>query len=60
LVLISELGISYGKNVSEDKTKLFFSLEELKGLPESLIKSLKLEDEKYEITMSYPHIHGVL
>ena len=38
---ISDLGTTFGSNLNEDTTYLLFSEEELKGVPEDLIKSFE-------------------
>ena len=38
---ISDLGTTFGSNLNEDTTYLLFTEEELKGVPEDLIKSFE-------------------
>ena len=38
---ISDLGTSFGSNLNEDTTFLYFTEEELKGVPEDLVKSFE-------------------
>ena len=38
---ISDLGTTFGSNLNEDTTYLYFSEDELKGVPEDLIKSFE-------------------
>ena len=44
---ISDLGTTFGSNLNEDTTCLYFTEEELKGVPEDLVKSFeKVRDHK--------------
>ena len=38
---ISDLGTNFGSNLNEDTTYVLFTEEELKGVPEDLIKSFE-------------------
>ena len=38
---ISDLGTNFGSNLNEDTTYVLFSEEELKGVPEDLVKSFE-------------------
>jgi len=57
---ISELGTDFSKNLNEDTTFLYFSEEELSGVPEDLVKSFDRDEEgKCKVTMKYPHFFPV-
>ncbi|KAJ5070293.1 saccharolysin [Anaeramoeba ignava] len=57
---ITENSIKYSKNLNEDKTKLLFDKQELEGLNEDLINELEKQEEKYVITLKYPHVFPIL
>ena len=47
----------FQQNLLKENTFLEFSIEELKGLPDSYIQGLeKLPSGKYKVTLSYPHV----
>lgn len=59
---IGELSTKFSTNISEDKTTITVStLDELKGVPESIIESLKRGDgDSYILGMDYPTYFGVM
>lgn len=58
---ISSLAIQFSKNLTEEKTKFNFTLEELKGLSEDFLSGLsKTPEGLYTVTLSYPHYFGCM
>jgi len=51
---MSELGIQFSKNLSEEDTSFLFSAVELAGCPESYLKERLQEDGSYKVTLKYP------
>jgi len=57
---ISELQTSYSSNLNEENTCLYFSKDELAGVPEDLVESFeKNEEGKCKVTLKYPHFFPV-
>ena len=57
---ISDLGTTFGSNLNEDTTFLCFTEDELKGVPEDLVKSFEKDgDNKCKVTLKYPHFFPV-
>ncbi|RXG59754.1 Thimet oligopeptidase, partial [Armadillidium vulgare] len=48
---MSELSIKFENNLNEDNTKLYFTKEELSGMPDDFI-----DDLKEVLTLKYPHL----
>ncbi|EGC36834.1 hypothetical protein DICPUDRAFT_54379 [Dictyostelium purpureum] len=60
---ISDLCIQFSKNLSEDKTKLSFSPDQLKGVPKDIVESLEKDESKegnYFVSLKYPEIQPVI
>jgi thimet oligopeptidase len=53
---LNELNVAFNKNISEDKTKVLFTKNELEGLSEDFIKAYKLPapETNYSFDMSTP------
>ena len=57
---ISELETEYSSNLNEENTCLYFSKEELAGVPQDLVDSFETnEDGKCKVTLEYPHFFPV-
>jgi len=57
---ISELQTEYSSNLNEENTCLYFSKEELAGVPQDLVDSFETNDEgKCKVTLKYPHFFPV-
>lgn len=59
---LSEMSITFGRNIAEDKTQVEFTREELDGVSEQVLKQLKKTEDgsKYIVTMKYPEMLPVL
>jgi len=57
---LSELGIVFSKNLNEEKGGLWFTKEELNGVPEDVLSLLKKEGDKYWLTFKYPDLFPTL
>jgi metallopeptidase MepB len=57
---LSQLGIAFSKNLNEEKGGIWFTAEELSGIPEDVLSLLKKEDDKYWLTFKYPDLFPTL
>lgn len=57
---LSQLGIAFSKNLNEEKGGLWFTAEELDGVPEDVLSLLKKEGDKYWLTFKYPDLFPTL
>lgn len=57
---LSQLGIIFSKNLNEEKGGLWFTAEELSGVPEDVLSLLKKENDKYWLTFKYPDLFPTL
>jgi metallopeptidase MepB len=57
---LSQLSIIFQKNLNEEKGGLWFSPEELDGVPKDVLSGLKKEDGKYWLTFKYPDLFPTL
>lgn len=51
---LSDLGITFGRNIAEAADTLFVTEEEMKGLPDDYKSARKMSDGRYRIDMTYP------
>ncbi|XP_076029322.1 thimet oligopeptidase-like isoform X2 [Oratosquilla oratoria] len=56
---MSELSIKFQRNLNEDNTKLYFTKEQLAGMPDDFITELAQKDDKLEVTLKYPHLFPI-
>lgn len=57
---LSQLGIAFSKNLNEENGGLWFTAEELNGVPDDVISLLKKDGEKYWLTFKYPDLFPAL
>lgn len=57
---LSQLSIAFSKNLNEEKGGLWFTAEELDGVPEDVLSLLKKEGDKYWLTFKYPDLFPTL
>jgi len=55
-----DLEIDFSKNIANDKSEVYLKASELNGLSEGELRNLKLNSEKYTVTMAYPDVNAVL
>ena len=57
---LSELSIKFNKNLNEEKGGDGYTKEELAGVPEDVIDTLKKEGDKYWLSFKYPDLFPTL
>ncbi|KIV89495.1 hypothetical protein PV10_06888 [Exophiala mesophila] len=57
---LSQLGIAFSKNLNEENGGLWFTAEELDGVPNDVISLLKKDGDKYWLTFKYPDLFPAL
>lgn len=57
---LSQLAIEFSKNLNEEKGGLWFTPEELNGVPEDVLSTLKQENGRYWLTFKYPDMFPTL
>lgn len=57
---LSQLSIIFQKNLNEEKGGIWFTAEDLDGVPEDVLSGLKQEDGKYWLTFKYPDLFPTL
>jgi len=57
---LSQLSIEFNKNLNEEKGGIWFTKEELDGVPEDVVDLLKKEDGRYWLTFKYPDLFPTL
>ncbi|KKY24142.1 putative thimet oligopeptidase [Phaeomoniella chlamydospora] len=57
---LSELSISFSKNLNEESGGIWFSKEDLDGVPDDVLSTLKIENGKYWLTFKYPDLFPTL
>ena len=57
---LSQLGIAFSKNLNEEKGGIWFTAEELNGIPEDVLSLLRREGDQYWLTFKYPDLFPTL
>ncbi|KAK5055997.1 hypothetical protein LTR84_012548 [Exophiala bonariae] len=57
---LSQLGIAFSKNLNEENGGLWFTAQELDGVPTDVLSLLKKEGDKYFLTFKYPDLFPTL
>lgn len=57
---LSQLAIVFSKNLNEEKGGLWFTGEELAGVPQDVLSLLKKDGDKYFLTFKYPDLFPTL
>lgn len=57
---LSQLSIEFSKNLNEENGGIWFTKEELAGVPEDVLETLKQEDGRYWLTFKYPDLFPTL
>jgi metallopeptidase MepB len=57
---LSQLGIAFSKNLNEEKGGLWFTGEELAGVPQDVLSLLKKDGDRYFLTFKYPDLFPTL
>lgn len=57
---LSQLSIAFAKSLNEEKGGLWFTAEELDGVPQDVLSLLKKEGDKYWLTFKYPDLFPTL
>ena len=55
-----DLGIEFEENIAKDRTELLFEEDELIGLTNHELDSFTKKEDKFVVTMAYPHISAVM
>ena len=55
-----DLGIEFEENIAKDRTELLFGEDELIGLTKHELDSFTKKEDKFVVTMAYPHISAVM
>lgn len=57
---LSQLGIEFQKNLNEENGGIWFSREELNGVPEDVLSGLEQKDGKLRLSFKYPDLFPTL